>query len=121
MNTILSFEKFGFILEEFGRSSFLVRSLPSLFGRVQTAETVRDLVQQFEDGHKNNVVNVAEAIITRMSCRASVKAGDSFSITEMQQWLNELEKCTLAFHCPHGRPIFVKITLPELEKIFLRA
>src|SRR3989344_1540707 len=117
---VAAFEKFGFILEEFGRSNFLIRSVPSLFGKVQAVDVVRDLVGQFEDGNRNSVESVAEAVLTRMACRASVKSGDSFSNPEMQQWLNELEKCSLAYHCPHGRPIFIKITSNELEKMFLR-
>ena len=114
------FEKFGFAVEEFGTSHFLIRSVPSIFGKVQAADVVRDLVHQFEESKRNSVVSLAEAVITRMACRASVKAGDTFSNQEMQQWLYELEKCTLAYHCPHGRPIFIKITADELEKMFLR-
>ncbi len=112
-------ERLGFLIEEFGRNSFLLRAIPMIFGRAQPKELLGDLIQQFDSG-RTAVEQKAEEIITRMSCRYSVKAGDTFTVQQMESWLKELDKCSLPYHCPHGRPIFVRITADELERMFLR-
>jgi DNA mismatch repair protein MutL len=54
------------------------------------------------------------------SCKHAVKGGDVLSETEIEYLLGQLlEKDTL-LSCPHGRPIFVRITQKELEKMFKR-
>jgi len=38
----------------------------------------------------------------------------------MEKLIRELTECRLPYTCPHGRPIFIKITADELEKKFKR-
>jgi DNA mismatch repair protein MutL len=117
---ITDLKALGFDLEEFGGNSFLVRSIPMVFGRAQPRELLHDLIQQLVSGKRTSVAQKAEEIITRMSCRYSVKAGDTVVIPQMRSLLAELDTCTLPYHCPHGRPIFILVSIDELEKMFLR-
>ena len=113
-------QELGFSIEAFGGNSVRVRSIPSIFGALQPAEMLPEVLGQLRDGRVTSISGKAELVITRMSCRASIKAGDSCTIPQMQQMLEQLEKCTLPFHCPHGRPIFINVTRDELERMFLR-
>ena len=55
-----------------------------------------------------------------MACRASVKAGDSVTIPEIQRLLEELAHTKLPYTCPHGRAVLIKVPIEELEKKFRR-
>jgi DNA mismatch repair protein MutL len=111
-------EELGFEIEHFGDNTFLVRSVPVIFKRIQTKELLKDIITT--TGKRNKVKEIKEEIITRMACRASIKAGDTVSIQEMETLIRELTECRLPYTCPHGRPIFIKITADELEKKFKR-
>jgi len=113
-------QQLGFAIDGFGGNSVRVRSIPSIFGRLQPADILPDILGQLRDGMTTSVENKAEAMITRMACRASIKAGDNCTIPQMQQLLGQLQHCKLPFHCPHGRPVFINVTREELEKMFLR-
>src|SRR3989344_8343563 len=113
-------QQLGFAIDGFGGNSVRVKSIPSIFGRLQPAELLPDILGQLRDGMTTSVQNKAEAMITRMACRASIKAGDNCTIPQMQQLLGQLQHCKLPFHCPHGRPVFINVTREELEKMFLR-
>ncbi len=110
----------GFSLDHFGGNSFLVRSIPLIFNRAQPKELLHDIVHQLSSGARTAIAQKAEEIITRMSCRYSVKAGDTVGVVQMKALLSELDACTLPYHCPHGRPIFIMVSIDELEKMFLR-
>lgn len=60
-----------------------------------------------------------ERIITR-SCKSAVKANDSLDLSEMKRLLDDLSLCENPFHCPHGRPVFLKLSKTEIERMFKR-
>ncbi len=109
----------GFILEEFGGNSFVLKSIPEIFGRLQPVDlihTVLDAVQVGETG----VDGIKEQIITRMACRAAVMAGDDLTISFMKKVLCQLQDLDHPFTCPHGRPTMIRTNVLELEKKFRR-
>ena len=55
-----------------------------------------------------------------MACRASIKGGDDCSIPQFISMLKELDKCAMPWTCPHGRPIIIKFSRDEIEKMFRR-
>ena len=112
-------EELGFKLEPFGGNTFLLKTVPSLFGRVQAKELVYSVLAELKQG-KNKLEEIQEEIITRMACRASVKAGDTLTNTEMESMLKDLERCKLPYTCPHGRSVLIKVGVDELEKKFKR-
>lgn len=118
-NCLSLLEKFGFIVEEFGGNSFIVKTVPSLFGRIQPGKMVRELAVKL-DSSQNNVEEFKEEIITRMACRSAVMAGEELSVSEIELILRDLEQTELPFTCPHGRPTMIKTTAEELEKKFRR-
>ena len=112
-------EQLGFHLEEFGRNTLLLRTVPSILGRLIDKETIHEIMVQIND--KAMLLNeVQEEKIIRTACRAAVKANDVVHLQEMQTILQQLQKCKQPFTCPHGRPTMIQFTIPELEKKFKR-
>jgi DNA mismatch repair protein MutL len=111
--------EYGFLLEEFGGNSFVLKTVPSLFGRLQAKDLLFSVLDKLQEG-KNKLEEIQEEIITRMACRASVKAGDVMTIPEIQKLLEELSNCKLPYTCPHGRSVLIKVPVDELEKKFKR-
>ncbi len=112
-------EQLGFHLEEFGRNTMLLRSVPSILGLLIDKETIHEIMAQIND--KAMLLNeVQEEKIIRTACRAAVKANDVVHMHEMQTILQQLQKCKQPFTCPHGRPTMIQFTIPELEKKFKR-
>lgn len=112
-------DRMGFLLEEFGGNSFVLKTIPSVFGRLQPKELLFELIAGLYEG-KNRLEEIQEEIITRMACRASVKAGDTLTTGEMQVLLGALNHTVFPYTCPHGRAVLIKMTVDELEKKFHR-
>ena len=113
-------KKLGFELSHFGENDFWLCSVPTLLGRTQSKDLIYLIVKEIFEGKIKELERIQEEILTMMSCRASVKAGDVMTIPQIKKLMDELVNCKLPYTCPHGRAIVVKISAEELEKKFLR-
>lgn len=110
----------GFQVEHFGRSTFLVRSVPTLLIRMEPADALRTLVEDFEEDETPLKSKTEERIIARVCKRAAVKAGKTLSTEEQQALLRDLEACRSPRTCPHGRPTMIHLSVDLLERQFGR-
>ncbi|MBT3835904.1 DNA mismatch repair endonuclease MutL [Candidatus Woesearchaeota archaeon] len=111
--------KLGFSVEPFGGNTFILKSVPSVFGRLQPYDLFQVVLHELVVG-RNSIQELKETIITRMACRSAVMAGDELSKDQMQNIVNDLEKTDFPYTCPHGRPTMIKTEAFELEKKFKR-
>jgi len=58
--------------------------------------------------------------IASMSCKAAVKGNNRLSEAEMRALTDELLQLKDPYHCPHGRPVMIKFSKYELDKMFKR-
>ena len=112
-------KQLGFDLQPFGGSTFVLKSIPSLFGKTQSKEIIYEVLALLKEDRKG-IIKKKEEIVTRMACRAAVMAGESLTNMEMERILKELAQTELPYTCPHGRPTIFKITVNELERKFRR-
>ncbi len=110
----------GITLEEFGKNSFIVRTLPSILGRQQDPQIVFDLMEDCRKNYFNTIPAKMEHWIHTMACRMSKKAGDQLEFLEQSYIVSELLKCKQPHTCPHGRPTMIDFPLKDFEKFFNR-
>lgn len=110
-------DEFGFEVEEFGDREVLLRSAPIFDFRTSIENTFRYMLERLRED--NGVVDFRERILISMSCRNSVKAGETLTHQEMEILIGKLHEIG-KYTCPHGRPIILKLPLEDLEKKFKR-
>ena len=59
-------------------------------------------------------------LFATMACHSVIRAGQSLSVSEMQELLKSMDEYSLSSFCPHGRPVSVEKSFVELEKLFGR-
>ena len=114
-------EKLGYIIEEFGHNSFVVRGVPPGLYEQDHVALLRDLIEEFKDSKdKKNIEEIKEKILVTISCKAAVKAGKKLSIEEMRKLISNLKHSKHPQTCPHGRPIIIKFSEEAIQKLFKR-
>ena len=111
------FSEFGFDIDQFSDNEMLLRAVPAFDFR----EDVKNVLQKlFEDlKNENEIKDLRENIIISMSCKGAVKAGQKLDMGEMRNMVRRLHEVG-KYTCPHGRPIIVKLTKNDLDKMFGR-
>ncbi len=120
LSNLKTFDELGWTLEPFGKSSFVIREVPALLVGKNYTEAVKELSETIEGNRELDFKEMVSELVSRMACRAAVKAGDSLSLKEISALVEDLGKTELPYTCPHGRPVAVEISRDSLYKDFLR-
>ena len=111
----------GFLIEEFGLNTLKISGHPTWLLEGYEEESIRkiiDLVIINKD--KFNPVKFNENIAITLACKMSIKANMHISILEIEELLKKLVLCDNPYNCPHGRPIIIKFSIYDLERMFKR-
>lgn len=110
----------GMEVEPFGRSTFLIRTLPAPVASSDPRELLEAVLGELPGCRRLEPEAARERLAMKIACTAAVKAGDILSDEEMQALLDDLTAAWSPATCPHGRPAFVLLTVEELERRFMR-
>ena len=116
-NTAL-LEQFGFACEDFGDGAVLVREVPADIDAADTAATLEEFAENLRSGRSLN--EKRENLLHTMACKAAIKGGWKSDPAELKVLVEQVQSGAVRY-CPHGRPVAVKLTKYELEKMFKRA
>lgn len=113
-------DEMGFIYEDFGFNTLIIRSHPSWIKKEYTNETIRKIIEVIIEHKDFNKEKFNERIAITLACKMSIKANEHISHEEMNVLLERLRNTNNPFTCPHGRPTVITYTIYELEKMFKR-
>ncbi|HKK36989.1 MAG TPA: DNA mismatch repair protein MutL, partial [Paracoccaceae bacterium] len=113
----------GLVVEPFGPGAVAVRETPAALGRPDAAALLRDVADEIAEAEAAGPEAVRariDAVLSRMACHGSVRAGRRLSGPEMNALLREMEATPGAGQCNHGRPTYVELSLDRIERLFGR-
>ena len=111
------FNDFGFDIDEFSEKEILIRAVPAFDFRDSIENVFLQLLLDLEN--EVEIKDLRENIIISMSCKGAVKAGQKLDMFEMQNMVRRIHEVG-KYTCPHGRPIIVKLSKNDLDKMFGR-
>lgn len=114
------FNRLGFIFEEFGNNSIIVRAVPYGGCCGNEKDMFLEILDIVSSSRKENINIAAEKAIYQIACKAAVKANMNLDNKEIAELLRKLTTLENLYTCPHGRPAVIKLSRSELEKMFKR-
>lgn len=98
-----------------GVTSLAIHAVPTLLGRASPERLVRDLLGEISHSGERAFSGAIDRAIATMACHGSIRAGDPVPPEEARALLRSLDEVDFAGHCPHGRPVVMRIGWSELE------
>ena len=120
-NNLSFIRDLGIEIEEFGDSSYVIKSHPTWFKDGLEEIFIKNVLEKIITMDKHfDLERFNDSISAMMACKASVKANTDLSIEEMQKIIDDLKTCKNPYNCAHGRPTIIHYPTYELEKLFKR-
>jgi DNA mismatch repair protein MutL len=109
VESIPELTRMGYAIE-LSPESFAVEAVPALLGEKAT----RALAEAFLDQEKDELPGLG--FMATMACRAAVKDGDELDPAAARDLIARSLELPLP-RCPHGRPIWIKLDRPSLDRM----
>ena len=110
----------GFVLEEFGRDTFLVRAIPFVLGKLEDTTVIDEMVSDLVNEEAVRSVNARERITRIIACRGAIKASTVCTREQCQRLIQQIRYAKNPFTCPHGRPTMIRFSRTDLDAMFKR-
>ncbi len=115
------FATFGFDIERVSQTTLAVRAVPALLADGPVEILVRDMLADWlANGTSTRAEERINQLLGTLACHASVRAKRRLTIPEMNALLREMEQTDHSGQCNHGRPTTLKLSMAELDKLFMR-
>jgi DNA mismatch repair protein MutL len=114
-------ERLGFSLLRRGPAEMQVQAVPQPLAGSDVEALLRDVASDLaEQGGAGRIEAKVDELLATLACHAAVRANRKLDTAEMNALLREMERTERIDQCNHGRPTWTRITLAELDKLFLR-
>ncbi|MBQ7938301.1 MAG: DNA mismatch repair endonuclease MutL [Oscillospiraceae bacterium] len=113
-------KKFGFIIDDFGRGTVLVRSLPFWVKAMEAESIIGEIAESIVSCKHDLTPEKLNNLYANISCRAAIKANDKNSQPELETIVEILLNDPNIKYCPHGRPVSITVSKNKLERMFGR-
>lgn len=113
-------EEFGFEAEDFGAGCLMVRGIPSDLDTGLVRETLEELSEKLLTSGGADPSAARDVMLHTMACKAAIKGGWTSDPAELKVLIEKVQSGEVQY-CPHGRPVKVRLSRYEIEKMFKRA
>ena len=115
-----AFTELGFGLTRSGATVLTLSEVPVLNGQMLNEaylHAVLSILSEYGKDVKNELVRER---MMQSACKHAIKGGEPVSREEISALIAQFMNGEIPLTCPHGRPVVVRISETELEKMFRR-
>jgi DNA mismatch repair protein MutL len=111
----------GFEMDALGPTRLALRRVPAILDTADVEGVVSSLVQDLAlDGSSHHLEAAADRFLGTLACRSAIHAHRRLTLPEMNTLLRQMEATERANQCNHGRPTWTRLSLQQLDQLFLR-
>jgi DNA mismatch repair protein MutL len=111
----------GFEIDGLSETHLALRRVPAFLPTAEIPRIINALVHDLTlDADTHHLEGVADRVLGTLACRSAIHAHRKLTLPEMNALLRQMEETERANQCNHGRPTWTRLTLQQLDQLFLR-
>ena len=111
----------GFELEALSPTRLALRAVPAILDVRDLPRIVGELVHELAlEAGAHHLDGAADRFLGTLACRSAIHAHRRLTLPEMNALLRQMEATDRANQCNHGRPTWTRLSLQQLDQLFLR-
>ncbi|MFK7892483.1 MAG: DNA mismatch repair endonuclease MutL [Granulosicoccus sp.] len=111
----------GLRVDRLAPEKLAIREVPAILGSADASALLRDVLSDLMQVDSTERLNTAvNQVLSTMAGHGSVRANRGLSVSEMNALLRQMENTPNSGQCNHGRPTWTSLSIPDLDKLFLR-
>ena len=111
----------GFEVEFFGGQTYVLKEIPAVLEGASHEKLITDALDDLSNlGSSTRVEEALDALLSRMACHSVVRGPTELTRRECEGLLQQMDRIDFRANCPHGRPVYYRIPIMELEEAFDR-
>ncbi len=111
----------GFEIDALSDTHLALRRVPAFLPAAEIPRIVASLVRDLTlDAKTHHLEGAADRVLGTLACRSAIHAHRRLTLPEMNALLRQMEETERANQCNHGRPTWARLTLQQLDQLFLR-
>ncbi len=112
--------RLGFNLRMFGKQTVMIEGVPQDVKPGTEVTILQDMIAEYQDNASRLKLDKRDNLAKSYSCRNAIMAGQKLSLEEMRTLIDNLFATREPYSCPHGRPVIIKLSLDQLDRMFGR-
>jgi DNA mismatch repair protein MutL len=112
--------RLGFNLRLFGNKTIMIEGVPQDVKPGTEVTILQDMIAEYQDNASRLKLDKRDNLAKSYSCRNAIMAGQKLSLEEMRSLIDNLFATREPYSCPHGRPVIIKLSLDQLDRMFGR-
>jgi DNA mismatch repair protein MutL len=111
----------GLVVDRIGPTTLAIRAVPAVLAGQDVAAVLRDALADLgQHGTTHRIAERQNELLANIACRSAVRAHRELTVPEMNALLRDMERTERSGQCSHGRPTWTRVSLAELDRLFLR-
>jgi DNA mismatch repair protein MutL len=111
----------GFEIDALSDTHLALRRVPAFLPAAEIPRIVSSLVHDLTlDADTHHLESAADRVLGTLACRSAIHANRRLTLPEMNALLRQMEETERANQCNHGRPTWTRLSLQQLDQLFLR-
>ena len=120
MDNIERFGELGFEIEEFGSTSVSVHAIPTGVSTSSADRLIHEMIDVIKRQGAVQELDLVRSALIRSSCKQAIKGGQAIDKRGIEEILSHYADGSTPLTCPHGRPVMIRFSRRDFEKMFKR-
>ncbi|MBA4347526.1 MAG: hypothetical protein C0413_01585 [Clostridiales bacterium] len=113
-------KRLGFVFSDASEIGVTLLAVPQINGTALKTAFLHDVLEYLSENDEARANEWFRDAIAQSACKHAIKAGERLSHEEIRQLLDRLSEQETLLTCPHGRPVAIRFTKTDIEKMFKR-